>query len=206
MHTLVLNESAQALAEACALCNDARIEFKAGVYKAVGQPTEAALLVLAEKLGVAGDGEQRAIQAARQASPEANPAGACAAYAARYTKLATLEFDRDRKSMSVICAPAGSGSPLAPGATPRRSGRLASLLGGGGSSGGGNVLYVKGAAECVLARCTSVMLADGSVAPLDQSTREELMRWVAGQGRRHRQPLRARQVAPLACVSPFSNP
>lgn len=41
-------------------------------------------------------------------------------------QVALLEFDRDRKSMSVIAKPA---------------------------SGGSNVLLVKGAAECVLERC-----------------------------------------------------
>lgn len=181
----------QTLAEACALCNDARIEYKAGHHKSVGQPTEAALLVLAEKLGVASETQQRAIQAARQANPEANPTGACAAHASKFSKLATLEFDRDRKSMSVICAPGGSSGANGaangdlPGATPRRSGRLATLLGtmGGGngdSSGGSNVLFVKGAAECVLQRCSKVMLGDGSVVAFDAAAREELHRWVGG--------------------------
>ncbi len=80
----------------CALCNDARVEFKAGHHRAVGQPTEAALLVLAEKLGVAGEAAQRRIAAERLASPEASPTGACAHHASKYHKLATLEFDRDR--------------------------------------------------------------------------------------------------------------
>jgi Ca2+-transporting ATPase len=83
--------------------------------------------------------------------------------------------------MSVICCPAGSSAAPAanPGVTPRRSGRLASLLGGGSNygaaqGGGSNVLYVKGAAECILARCGKVMLADGSVVPLDKDARAEL--------------------------------
>ena len=49
----------------------------------------------------------------------------------RVEKHATLEFDRDRKSMSAICS--------------RKGGKR-----------GGNVLFVKGAAECVLSRCTQV--------------------------------------------------
>ena len=215
----------------CALCNDARIEFKAGHHKAVGQPTEAALLVLAEKLGVAGEAAQKGIRALRLADPEAHPTGACQHHAAKWRKLATLEFDRDRKvcgaaglgsggrvsgkvaaalpsmprllmglhlpvayepvhlycfpllqlqSMSVICTPAsGAGvtTSAAVGATPRRSGRLASLLSrtsSEGGSSGGNVLFVKGAAECVLQRCTRVMLADGSIVPMSAAARTEL--------------------------------
>ncbi|KAL4853336.1 Calcium-transporting ATPase 2 [Chlorella vulgaris] len=167
-----LDRNLEALAEACALCNDARIEYKQEHFKSVGQPTEAALLVLAEKLGVAGEAAQRGIVAARQADPEAHPAGACVAHASKYSKLATLEFDRDRKSMSVICSPATGAFAAAVGATPRRSSRLQA----GASNGGGNVLYVKGAAECVLARCNRAMLADGSVVPLDNAARKELVR------------------------------
>lgn len=175
-----LDRNLETLAEVCALCNDARIEFKTGHHKAVGQPTEAALLVLAEKLGVAGDAAQKGIRALRLADPEAHPTGACQHHAAKWRKLATLEFDRDRKSMSVICAPAsGAGvtASAAVGATPRRSGRLASLLSrtsSEGGSSGGNVLFVKGAAECVLQRCTRVMLADGSIVPLTDAARAEL--------------------------------
>lgn len=85
-----------------------------------------------------------------------------------------------QKSMSVICAPASaSAAPAVPGVTPRRSSRLSSLLGSrssgtDGSSTGGNVLMVKGAAECVLSRCSKVMLGDGSVVPLEKAAREEL--------------------------------
>jgi len=59
------------------------------------------------------------------------------------TKLATLEFDRNRKSMSVIVGRGAESSR--PAATTRRS-----------SKDQGNVLMVKGAAECVLARCNKV--------------------------------------------------
>lgn len=81
--------------------------------------------------------------------------------------------------MSVICAPASTpaGGPAVPGATPRRSSRLASLLGsrsGSVEGTGGNVLMVKGAAECVLSRCSKVMLGDGSVVPLDKASRDDL--------------------------------
>jgi P-type Ca2+ transporter type 2C len=95
----------QAVAEVCALCNDARLEIRNGSYRIVGQATEASLLVLAEKIGVPEAADQQKIRAQRSAEPM----GACKAYASRYRRLATLEFDRDRKSMSVLCAPLDGG-------------------------------------------------------------------------------------------------
>ena len=47
-----------------------------GVFKALGAPTEAALLVLVEKLGVPVAAEQEKILAARRRDPDANPSGA----------------------------------------------------------------------------------------------------------------------------------
>ena len=96
-----------------------------------------------------------------------------------YPCLARLPPSPCLQSMSVICTPAGGAgvtSSAAVGATPRRSGRLASLLSRTSSEGsaGGNVLFVKGAAECVLQRCTRAMLADGSIVPLDAAARAEL--------------------------------
>ena len=66
-----------------------------------------------------------------------------------FTKLATLEFDRDRKSMSVIAASSGA-APAASGVTTRSR---QSATGPGRQQ---NVLLVKGAAECVLSRCSKV--------------------------------------------------
>ncbi|CAM9930481.1 unnamed protein product, partial [Phaeothamnion confervicola] len=79
------------VAEVCSLCNDARIVFEDGKFGRVGEPTEAALCVLCEKLGVPG----------RDKSAEpAVAASECADHwAAQYKRLATLEFNRDRQSM-----------------------------------------------------------------------------------------------------------
>ena len=74
--------------------------------------------------------------------------------------------------MSVLCARSGEGGKAAPArrgktkaAAPTTATTLdpplPSLL-----TGTGNILLVKGAAECVLARCTHALLEDGSTAPL----------------------------------------
>ena len=83
----------------------------------------------------------------------------------RMRKLATLEFDRDRKSMGVICAPGAAPAvsreshAKANGPVTRRAARAGTNGGGGGGGGGGaggNLLLVKGAAETLLARCDKV--------------------------------------------------
>ncbi|KAL6769224.1 hypothetical protein ACKKBG_A17970 [Auxenochlorella protothecoides x Auxenochlorella symbiontica] len=192
-----LDAGLAALAATAALCNGARIATKHGHAVAVGQSTEAALLVLAEKLG-APDASERDDAAARAPLPEDGEVElrACDAYAARFRTLATLEFDRDRKSMSVVCAPTSPDAWPPAGARAdggvRRSSRLSRR--GGGDGGGGaadsgaprppNVLLVKGAAECVLARCTHALLPDGGVVALEPAARAALGEVVSSLARR----------------------
>ena len=169
-------ENLRTFAEICALCNDARLDVKHGHFKAVGQPTEAALIVLAEKLGLPDTGAQAAVVMTRRKALETGEGsvmGACEMHVNSMQKLATLEFDRDRKSMSVLCAPVKNENGRR---APRtRSGRLATFVMGGADSSG-NVLFVKGAAECVLQRCTRVMLADGSVVKMDAFARNKVLK------------------------------
>ena len=73
----------QAIAEVCAVCNEARIECKEGMFRAVGAPTEAALVVLAEKLGVPDRPTSQRIAAARLADPDAHPDGVTQWYSER---------------------------------------------------------------------------------------------------------------------------
>ena len=73
----------QALSEVCAICNDAHIEFKDGRFHAVGAPTEAALVVLVEKLGVADPGLKARIGERRSANPESHADATCQAYCRR---------------------------------------------------------------------------------------------------------------------------
>ena len=89
------SDTVRQMTEVAALCNDALLAYdeKTGTYSSVGEPTEGALRVLAEKIGpVAPEGT----------SPDALVHYASAHHEKRLTRLSTFEFSRDRKSMSVI--------------------------------------------------------------------------------------------------------
>ena len=143
-----------ALAACAALCNDAELEedpLSNGGVRRVGEATEAALRALAEKVGLpspagarllegggcdalvvpsslsSGSGSDSAEAAAANRLTPANDA-----WRSSQPRVACLEFDRERKMMSV----------------------LTTASGGGSSS---SILWVKGAPEAVLARCSSVL-------------------------------------------------
>eukprot|EP00889_Picochlorum_renovo_P002161 jgi/Picre1/29191/NNA_004584.t1 len=161
-----IDSAVEAVAQVCALCNDSRVVVQHDSYKSIGQPTESALLVMTEKIGVS-TGQDR-IKAARKH----DPTGACTEYASGFKKVATLEFDRDRKSMSVLCKPLSEGEEEQNGQdSVRRSPRKASRKAGTSAD---NMLFVKGAAECILERCSTAMLSDGSVVPIDTKLRSSL--------------------------------
>lgn len=89
------------MAQVCALCNDSNLVYdEKDNIKPVGEPTEAALRVMVEKIGVP----------TTQAQMELNEADAktrlmfCNNYwMKKFKKIKTLEFTRARKSMSVYC-------------------------------------------------------------------------------------------------------
>eukprot|EP00961_Rhodomonas_salina_P021568 289636-Rhodomonas_salina.1 len=129
------------------LCNLSSIaRSKAGVWERVGESTEAALKVAVEKIGAEGASKSRG-----GAGTPANDA-----YAASYAVLATLEFSRDRKSMSVI------------------------VRGKGGKGKGECELLVKGAPESIVARCSRVMLAKGLTVPMTEAMRADIVDKVEG--------------------------
>ncbi|WOL05686.1 hypothetical protein Cni_G14415 [Canna indica] len=144
-----MDESLQALAEICAVCNDAGIHRDDYLFRATGLPTEAALKVLVEKMGLPDAKARSRIRETEFASDFSNKntavrLGCCEWWIKRSKRLATLEFDRVRKSMSVIVLePTGS-----------------------------NRLLLKGAFESVLERSSHVQLPDGSVALLDEACKQ----------------------------------
>ncbi|ORX58744.1 SERCA-type calcium-translocating P-type ATPase [Hesseltinella vesiculosa] len=133
MHSSAVRE----LTRVCSLCNDARIVYDqaSNAYSNIGEPTEAALQVLVEKLGT----DNVHYNAQLESLPALQRVTACNDYfAERFERHATLEFTRDRKSMSVV--------------VEEHETRTSSLL-------------VKGAPEAVLDRCAYVLVEE-SAAPV----------------------------------------
>ncbi|KAJ2451572.1 hypothetical protein EV183_003501 [Coemansia sp. RSA 2336] len=128
------------------LCNNATVSynFEKDAYGHVGEPTEAALRVLAEKIGTY-DAE---FNATLSTLSKADRAQACCQWIEqRFQRVTTLEFTRERKSMSTLVRETASGSER---------------------------LLVKGAPESVLERCDKVRVGD-AVVPLTAELRETLV-------------------------------
>ncbi|KAH0995644.1 hypothetical protein GBA52_019508 [Prunus armeniaca] len=127
------------IAKIAAVCNDAGVTHAEQKYVAHGMPTEAAFKV--EKMGLP-EGSLRA------ESSETELLRCCQKWNEFESRVGTLEFDRDRKSMGVI--------------VNSRSQKKS--------------LLVKGAVENVLERSTKVQLLDGTVVPLDDNSRNCIVR------------------------------
>eukprot|EP00759_Apiculatamorpha_spiralis_P006249 PhF_6_TR13659/c0_g1_i1/m.21915/K05853/ATP2A; Ca2+ transporting ATPase, sarcoplasmic/endoplasmic reticulum len=106
----------------------------------VGEATEAALLVLSEKLGSYSGPIPSSISAEERTHYCTNE------WKKLFHKNATLEFTRERKSMSVHVS----------------------------AKGGKNYLFVKGAPEAILERSTRVILPSGEDVPLTPKIRANL--------------------------------
>lgn len=146
-------DTLQELATICIMCNDSAIDFNEfkNCFEKVGEATETALIVLAEKLnpfGVNKGGlDRRSAAIAVRAEIET-----------KWKKEFTLEFSRDRKSMSSYC-------------TPLKSSKL----------GSGPKLFVKGAPEGVLDRCTHARV-NGQKVPLTSSLKNKIFALTAQYG------------------------
>jgi len=154
------------MAEICSLCNEAIIKYKEGAYVRVGEPTEAALKCLVEKMGLPNAPAPKTDE--ETASFYGNIINS------KYDLEATLEFCRERKSMSVLCRHKGSGD---------------------------RHLFVKGAAELLLDRCTKFMRSDGSVHPLTTSERSNIANRITEMSKR---PLRVLGMAVKTGMEPVS--
>uniref|UniRef100_A0A671UM96 Calcium-transporting ATPase n=1 Tax=Sparus aurata TaxID=8175 RepID=A0A671UM96_SPAAU len=132
------------LASICALCNDSSLDYNEakGVYEKVGEATETALTCLVEKMNVF-DTDVKGLSKIERAN-------ACNSVIKQLMKKEfTLEFSRDRKSMSVYCTPNKARSSV-------------------------GKMFVKGAPEGVIDRCTHIRVGSNKV-PLTPGIKEKLM-------------------------------
>lgn len=131
-----MDPNLQMIAKIAAICNDASVTRSGQQYVSTGVPTEAALKVLVEKMGLP--------DAFHASSIGSNEILRCCQWWNTFApRIATLEFDRTRKSMGVIVR----------------------------SNTGKNTLLVKGAVENLLERSSFLQLLDGSVVRLDEHTK-----------------------------------
>ncbi|KAF4221178.1 hypothetical protein CNMCM8980_009622 [Aspergillus fumigatiaffinis] len=151
----VTSSTVRQMAEVMALCNGATLAHdpKSGTFSCIGEPTEGALRVLAEKIGtddLATNEKVFRLPASQRLHVSS------AHYESRLPLLATYEFSRDRKSMSVLV-------------TKDKAQRL----------------LVKGAPESILERCSYVLLgSDGPRVPLTKAHSDLLAREVVEYGNR----------------------
>uniref|UniRef100_A0A673N785 Calcium-transporting ATPase n=1 Tax=Sinocyclocheilus rhinocerous TaxID=307959 RepID=A0A673N785_9TELE len=134
------------LATICALCNDSSLDYNEskGIYEKVGEATETALCCLVEKMNVFNT-DVRGLSKVERANT------CCTVVKQLMKKEFTLEFSRDRKSMSVYCSPAkASKAPV------------------------GNKMFVKGAPEGVIDRCAYVRVGTTRV-PLTGPVKDKIM-------------------------------
>ncbi|CAL8247864.1 unnamed protein product [Merluccius merluccius] len=139
------------LATICALCNDSSLDFNEakGVYEKVGEATETALTCLVEKMNPFDTDVQNLSKIDR--------ANACNSVIKQLMKKEfTLEFSRDRKSMSVYCTPNKSRSSM-------------------------GKMFVKGAPEGVIDRCTHVRVGNSKV-PLSQPIKDKVLSTIREYG------------------------
>jgi Ca2+-transporting ATPase len=159
----------QDISKVCALCNESVIEYADAEdrYIRIGEPTEAALKILVEKIGHPSMDEAETIDAQRESDPSAVVQAVNNHYIDSTSKIATLEFSRDRKSMSVLCGSAATAAPASSGRTTRSKAKSA-------AGSGANMLYVKGAPEGIVDRCSTVRLEDGSTVKFTEKAKAQV--------------------------------
>ncbi|XP_046379203.1 calcium-transporting ATPase sarcoplasmic/endoplasmic reticulum type-like isoform X1 [Haliotis rufescens] len=141
------------MATICGMCNDSSVDYNdaKNQYEKVGEATETALTVLTEKMNVyntdkSGLNKREAGVACNQVIQN------------MWKKEFTLEFSRDRKSMSVYCV------PNKPTRQP-----------------GGTRMFCKGAPEGLLDRCTHVRVG-GNKVPMSSAIKSEILKHTKAYG------------------------
>lgn len=155
--------------EVMALCNDARLFIKdddmisdvrekptiddmaVARFAIEGEPTEAALLCLVEKMGPRGSADESGLLPTLSTLASQN----FDFFTNRWDRVATLEFDRKRKSMGVLVKERNAETRTGDGLDGDRRYRL----------------LVKGAPGTLLDRCSHSKLRDGRIIPMSSEVR-----------------------------------
>ncbi|KAL7749773.1 hypothetical protein RI367_004649 [Sorochytrium milnesiophthora] len=169
-YTLPIKYSVLAeLTAVCSQCNESGIAYEpeTETYINVGEPTEAALKVLVEKLGT----EDAQFNETLDDMPNDQRVMAVNQwYDRKYRKLKIFEFSRDRKSMSVLVEQRGGSTGTGDVRITRSQARQSSS----GNLGSKTFLLVKGAFENILERSSHVKLANGDTARLTVVLRDAI--------------------------------
>ena len=151
----------------CYGCNNSRLVSQDGTYTVIGEPTEGALLCFAEKLGTIE----------YNATSHHNVAANRVVWEQTSERCATLDFDHERKSMSVICK--FHGPNIQRQCNEMTDPQLYRLL-------------VKGAPNHLLERSSFIKLRDGTINKLTPELKKKIEREIAKMSRR---PLRCLLLA-----------
>ncbi|KAL9598474.1 MAG: hypothetical protein Q9179_003897 [Wetmoreana sp. 5 TL-2023] len=154
-HLAATSETALKLTEVAALCNESRLSYDArnGTFSNVGEPTEGALRVLVEKIGTP---EVTLNQKVESLPLQERLHRASQYYEDLQPLIATYEFSRDRKSMSVLVG-----------------------------HGNQQRLLVKGAPESIIERCSHTLVgSNGKKVPLERKQVDLLSQEVVEYGNR----------------------
>mmetsp|Transcript_17711 Transcript_17711/g.38770 ORF Transcript_17711/g.38770 Transcript_17711/m.38770 type:complete len:1054 (-) Transcript_17711:706-3867(-) len=165
-----VSPSIEKLAQICSLCNESTVEMVPGTdkFKHIGAPTEAALTVVVEKLLGHDSKDLSDLPNNTRLHDESE-------------NVATLEFTRDRKSMSVL---------VSTGKTRTKS----------------NQLLVKGAPESLLDRCSHIMLEDGRRVPLTEAGRKASLGAIEKMAKRAWRCLGVAYSQDLGALSDYDGP
>jgi Ca2+-transporting ATPase/Ca2+ transporting ATPase len=139
------NRTLSTVAQCCCLCNDSELTYSSEKkqFDHIGESTEVALLVLAEKLSLPSDSPPQS--SGHSASKAHNANASRKFWESRFHKQLTLDFTRDRKMMSTLCTTSHWAAARRFESDTNDKDEQASIV------------FTKGAAERVLERCTSAL-------------------------------------------------
>jgi Ca2+ transporting ATPase len=136
------------LSKIASMNNDSNLTWKQTRYDKIGQSTEAALRVFSEKLQTP---DPKYNSELRSMSPEERANAVGKFWESSFEKILTLEFNRERKSMSVLVKSRSAHSPVS------------------------RALLVKGAWDTVLPRCSHIHFG-GKIEPMSADSRAKIVK------------------------------